>query len=66
MGDPHVYGDEMTHTLSLWINASLDTVRNCVVCLEEEKKDMGHLMIQLYCLKRHVDAMIGFLERQTK
>lgn len=53
-------------TLSLWIDASVDTLKNCVGCLEEVRDRPGYLLVQLHLMKRHLDMMIVYLERQGK
>lgn len=53
-------------TLSTWIDASVDTITNCAGCLAEVKANPAHVLIQLYAMKRHIDSMILYLERQGK
>lgn len=49
-----------------WINANIDTVKNCVDCLEENKGNVDKVIIQMWRLKKHVDAMVDFLERKKR
>ena len=53
-------------TLDQWINASIDTARNSVDCLDELKANPDRLLIQARALKQHVDSFVEFLERQDK
>jgi hypothetical protein len=52
--------------LYLWINAQVDTIKNCVSCLDENKGSIDKTIIQSWALKRHIDAMLDFLERYKK
>jgi hypothetical protein len=49
-----------------WINAQIDTIKNCVSVLEENRENIDKTIIQTWALKRHVDAMVDFLERSKK
>jgi hypothetical protein len=52
--------------LYLWINAQIDTIKNCVSVLDEKRENVNGLIVQLWALKKHIDAMIDFLERNRK
>jgi len=56
----------MTVTIYDWINAQVDTIKNCVDCLDERKNSIDRTIIQLWALKKHVDATIDFLERKKE
>jgi hypothetical protein len=53
-------------TLARWIDASVDTIKNSVSCLEEIKADQDKVKIQLLALRRHVDSTLEFLDRKEK
>ena len=50
----------------LWIKANVDTIKNCVAVLDENKGNIDKTIVQMWALKRHVDAMVDFLERKKK
>ena len=52
--------------IQTWINAQLDTIKNCVGCLEEKRDNPDAVIIQLWAMKKHVDATIDFLERNRR
>ena len=49
-----------------WLNAQIDIVKNCVGILDEIKEKPDLVVIQLWALKKHVDAMIDYMERNKK
>ena len=49
-----------------WLKAQVDIVKNCVSCLDEKKENVDLTIIQLWALKKHVDAMIDYLERNRR
>ena len=49
-----------------WINAQVDIIKNCVDILNEKRDHIDGLIIQLWALKKHVDATIGFLEKHKR
>lgn len=52
--------------IETFINAQLDTIKNCVGCLEEKRESPDAVIIQLWALKKHIDATIDFLERSRR
>ncbi len=49
-----------------WLNTQIDIIINCVEILDEKRKNLDHIIIQLWALKKHVDAMIDYMERNKK
>jgi hypothetical protein len=49
-----------------WINAQVDIVQDNVSILDTKRENPDSLIVQLWALKKHVDAMIDFLERHRK
>lgn len=49
-----------------WINTQIDVIKNCVDCLTERKDNMDALIIQLWALKKHVDSILTFLEKERR
>jgi hypothetical protein len=49
-----------------WLHAQIDIVRECVRILHEKRGNVDLAIIQLWALKKHVDAMIDYLERHRK
>jgi hypothetical protein len=49
-----------------WLNAQIDIVKECVSILDEKRETPDGVTIQLWALKKHVDAMIDYLEKNKK
>ncbi len=49
-----------------WIDTQIDTIVNCVGCLKEHKENIDRVIVQLWALKKHIDATIDFLERKKR
>jgi hypothetical protein len=49
-----------------WLNAQIDTCKNCVDILDKKREHPDHVIIQLWALKKHIDGMIDYLERNKK
>lgn len=49
-----------------WLDAQLSTIKNCVECLEEQRDNIDKTIIQLWALKKHIDATLDFLERKKR
>ena len=49
-----------------WLNAQIDIIKNCVGILDEIREKPDLVIIQLWGLKKHVDAMIDHMERHKK
>jgi hypothetical protein len=49
-----------------WLHAQIDIVRECARILHEKRENVDLAIIQLWALKKHVDAMIDYLERNRK
>lgn len=49
-----------------WLHAQIDIIQDCVGILDEKRENPDGVIIQLWALKKHVDAMIDFLERYKK
>jgi len=48
--------------IRLWIDAQIDIIKNCVSILDEKRENPDYVIIQLWALKKHIDAMVDFLE----
>jgi len=49
-----------------WLHAQIDIVKDCVGILDKKRGNVDLAIIQLWALKKHVDAMIDYLERNRK
>lgn len=49
-----------------WIDAQVEICKGNVDALEENKMNIDKLIIQLWCLKKHTDSMLDFLERKKR
>jgi len=49
-----------------WLNAQIDIIKNCVGILDEKRENPDGVVIQLWALKKHVDAMIDYMEKNKK
>lgn len=49
-----------------WLNAQIDILKNCIEILDEIKEKPNLAIIQLWALKKHVDAMIDYMEKNKK
>lgn len=58
-------GNQVTDIYA-WIDAQVDICKNNVEILEENKMNIDKMIIQFWCLKKHVDSTLDFLERKKK
>ena len=49
-----------------WLKAQIDIIKNCAGNLDEARDKPDIAIIQLWALKRHIDAMIDYMERHKK
>lgn len=49
-----------------WIDAQVDICKNNVEILEENRMNIDRMIIQLWCLKKHIDKTLDFLEMKKK
>ena len=59
---------ENNPTFKIWIEASLDIIKNKLNLLYElkEEGDLDKLIIQGYVLKKEIDAFVDFIEKRKK
>ena len=55
-------------TFEIWIDASLDIMKNNLDLLRELRKEenLDGLIIQGYSLKKNIDSFVDFLEKRKK
>ncbi len=49
-----------------WIDANITILEESVRILREQRDNIDKVIIQSWATKKHVDAMVDFLERKKK